>query len=791
MNAEETPPADAVPASPAGTGDGAKGPGGPAEEEHPENIVFAKGTRNPLADEEEPDAGRGAARATQQARHIYSGSGPVQVYDGAYITGGVSNDHSTHVNLRTGAGLLAGPISTEELKEVDRLHRRPPGYEDMLRGLEERRLVVLCGEPGSGRRYTALALLRERIQGTIAQIDETAELASLDDEELGIRIGDACGFVWEPARESERLGTMHLDRLRAVLENRKSYGAILVSGAAAAELLPASRYAHLCLPPPFDEVLAARLEVLLPDLPSEARDEARAVAHRPDVVEALGVGDLRPYEAVRLAGLLAARAGRFPHRAARSPSGSWPDEGPLAHEKSDPAGPLDGHPGLAGSVARRSPREQPDTGLAELLDACGTFATDQVMAWFAGVDRDAAPASPEVRAAAFRVALSVFHQGSYSLAAEASERLAREFATEIDPDPESVVGRPLFDHDEARLLLARASVGRGEDLVGSALAPVQTVRFQGARLPIAVLVHVWHTYHNFRRPMVRWLDELGNDLRPVVWTRAAVAAGLLATLDFGHSYHSLILPAAASARPRRRMFAALALDQAANADAVKPAARAVVQEWSRSGGKHLRWTAAAAAGYGQVTDTAVEALDMIGRIGGDPDDEGDLTAIAASAVVTLAASAPLEALQRIGAWIDDSRTERNALALVAIIRLVSARVADVPHDEDGRDTWPLVLQLAGRGRAEAGTLADLIAYALGHQVSHQATLAAVGGWIRAATDDETQQEALLRFVPRLVGGADDRNRLLHLLRSLVQDPDEPVPAELARLMARALDKEER
>lgn len=380
---------------------------------------------------------------------------------------------------------------------------------------------------------------------------------------------------------------MDLDGLAAALARCESYAVVVVTVGSAANPLLAGRYGRLCPPAPTQELLTTRLRERLEEHVAAAPDGevrledllagAEELAVRRDVKDAVGLKDLRPAEAELLASLLA------------------------AHQ--------------LGEV----PRD-------ELLAGCRSLAADQAQEWFAGVDRalTAPPAEPEGGAGrpgtaalfhpvAFRIALAVLGGASHSAVAAAAHLLTWELSVQCDPD--HTPARPLFcDDPEADLALARrtdrrpARGGRDRGSGPADLVPGIRPALRGAHRDLGPALPV-------RAPIVRWLRLLADDPRPQVWMRAAVAAGELCARDFDHGYAELIRPLAEAATPRRRIFAATTLDQAAGHASHRKAVRKLVDDWSRYGTKALRWTAAMALGYGNAADTTEDALDALARIG--------------------------------------------------------------------------------------------------------------------------------------------------------------------------------
>lgn len=781
-------------------GDDGQGENEAREERERSEARFRGAHQDPLSEGggEAGDTGSSAAasREYRSARKTFGLRGDLNTFDRNVF-------HSAHigdVHVRLAAGpagpagtaVFSGDVPEEELRRVRRIFREPPGYVRLKQALRARRVLVLGGAPGSGRTCTALSLLDEVTDtaggagplpaagpgasaGRISRLDPVAGVRGLTPEWLAGQ-GAGRGYVLElptGAGSGSPPTELHLDALAGELERRASYAVIVVASGTDAEQLVLGRYGMLCPPPSTGELLNARLDELLGDLPGadgEAPPLARAAELALDdtVAAAVGIEELRPAEAEVLAGLLADH--------------------------------------VRGALSRD-----------QLLDGCRMLVIRQVYSWFMSVDRDIAPRSPDRPASgaavpgapsaadvlypsAFRIALAVLNGAAHSTVADAAHLLAWELA--VARDPERPPARPLFCDDQVSvLMLSRAEPAEGRTEVAGVAVPERTVRFQGDAFPSAVLDEVWRRHHAARGPVVRWLRSLADDPRPRLWVRAAVAAGELCVRDFGYGYEELVRPLATASAPRRRVFAATALDQAALREPHRSAVHALVREWAGEPARALRWTAAAVLGYGNGAATVEDALTTLTGIG--VQDDGDLLGVVSYSVVRLAAGADdLAVLRRMRRWTADSRTEHQDLGLLCAVRLAVTRTGDVWDDREAPDladheglALPLALVLAREDRVEP--LADVMWTALNTARSHEAATDALGGWLRAAAgpgpgsrvgapteDRDTARQALGLLLPPLMAHDRDRQRLDWLLRRMVADPDDPLPEPEARALWR-------
>lgn len=711
----------------------------------PEPNPFDLAGRNPLSG----SGGTGGSGTAHAARRTFAAGGAERTVE----IGGDGQYYEGNYFFQIGAGpvprLLKGAVPTPELQELGDVYCEAAGYRGMKKRLRAGRLLVLCAERGSGRTATALALLAELTGNRVARLDPSHAVHQIEKEELTkefghlleVPLGDdgrGPGLPTDPPRGPARLSELHLDRLSGLLEETKAYGVVLVESGDLADRVLRGRYGMRCPPPPWRDVLDRHLRKLLKDAPEDI-PAAAALADRADVVAALGLDALRPREAARLAGLLARR-------------------------------------------------QQGELSDGQLRDECGTFVRAQARTWFAGADRPGTlpEALPALSAAAFRIAVAVFNGSSYSLTSEAGERLAWELAVTLDPG--EPIGRQLFGtHAEDRPAIARSVIEDGELDLGDAQVPVRAIRFQGAALATAVLREVWHSYHNVRGPLARWLRDLCDDPRPLLWVRASIAAGVLCSWDWVHGSAEIIQPMAASPDSAvLRMSAATALAEASREPSVQQAVTVLLKDWAQSGDEALAQTAALTHGYGMAAgsvDASLDALAGLVRDGG----AAALSTAAFSLTRLLAGSEPEAVLGRLVHWLHGDRRDLADLVLLTVIGTLKTRTTylwgleELPELET-QGTRPLAVALLATRPQVADDLAGLVRAGLGAARSGAATLTALGAVLRQAAADEEQLDLVCGFLPQLAGELRERKRLYYQLDRMVGDPEEPLDKTAARRM---------
>ncbi|GAB2572111.1 hypothetical protein GCM10027168_01040 [Streptomyces capparidis] len=742
---------------------------------------FKEHTRDPLAEEQGEDGPTdlAAASRTRRATRMLFGTGrDLNSFDRSYIHSAHIGDIHLRMEARqSGAGMRSGPVPDEQLRRLRRIHVEPEGYVRLRSALTTRRLLVLGAAPGTGRTSTALSLLDE-VTATAANSADGASTAGSRVRRVAAdggvrRLADSLGGEGAEGRRgagyllelpSAKAGAllpaeMDLDELAAALARCEAFAVIVVTVGSASNSLLTGRYGMLCPPAPTQELLSTRLRERLeehaagaPDGSArleELRTDAQELADREEVKEAVGLKDLRPAEAELLASLLAGRV-----------------LGEISHE--------------------------------ELLSGCRSLAADQAQEWFAGVDRalaapdeaDGSAGRPGTAAlfhpVAFRIALAVLGGASHSAVAAAAHLLTWELSVQADPD--HTPARPLFCDDPVTdLALSRAELTEGGVEVAGSEVPARLIWYRGTALPSAVLTELWDRHFPVRAPVVRWLRLLADDPRSQVWMRAAVAAGELCVRDFDHGYTELIRPLAEAAKPRRRVFAATAVDQAAGHASHRNTVHKLVRDWSRYGTKSLRWTAAMALGYGNAAATTDDALDALARIG--VRDDGEQLAVASFNVVRLLGLPDgAKVLRRVAEWTHHKRQQYQDLGLVTTVRLAMTTVEEALTDEPDSPLGdcgdcPLPLALAVIRPELVPPMADLLWTALNTARSKDVATDALETLLRSAVrkdGTEWTRPGLAALLPALASGEDDRRRLDWLLRRMMNDPEDPLPDAQAR-----------
>ncbi|WP_019359037.1 hypothetical protein [Streptomyces sp. AA1529] len=410
----------------------------------------------------------------------------------------------------------------------------------------------------------------------------------------------------------------------------------------------------------------------------------------------------------------------------------------------------------------------------EQLAEVGTgLVREQVQEWFGDEET-------QLRDKAFLISLAAFDEAAYALTAELSDALFAQFQRTEDAGREPRVG--IFGTSiTKRLRLARAIEYWQKEHTEWGPVQQRMARFQEPRTAGEVLREVWTSHPSARPALLEWLRRLAQDGRPLVRARAAVTAAVLAQADLPSAMALLIEDWAKSRRYRDCLVAANALAMAHAVDA--PNIPQILRSWCEEGAEaRHRWTAIRAYALvgSRMPDEALRALAEAARTG---EEEQEAEHIAESAALLLSdESAPVRSrvLRGLLELLGDGGSGRR-LALHAFV------MACTRGDSRMLLRWYAEATSAATdgdlGGADADRLLLLWRTALSDLRYTTDALKALAGWVREAAADPRAEEELATLLPALVGSAEDRKRLAHMLETLRDGCRGPVPAVAERLMS--------
>ncbi|MFE0191972.1 hypothetical protein [Streptomyces sp. NPDC058989] len=607
-------------------------------------------------------------------------------------------------------------LDSAELIEYTELFVQPEGYDTALDDLCEQALLVLTGPPGSGRSATAVNLLSE---ATALSGTQDGGCHRLLDPSVLTEPG------WEPPVKN----CGYLAEVDEGPAGARDFGVRQLASVAAALRAAGCR---LVLTGGHDLWLAA----------TSASGSETFARHELAPLDPLVILERRVL-------------GHAPE----------PDARAQLHEllKAD----------NAISALREQPAARHAVHLASVITAKGDLTaavaalrdpSDQVRSWFHQYR------APE--AVAFALAAAVLEESSYLTVAEAAVKLHTAL-TPPEPAPPDLRFADRLGHEQQWIRLD--STGSGP--LGAGGPP--RVRFRGALLGQAILVHSWSTLDGRREAFLEWLRRLLGHRDLEVRARASVAAGVLAWADHHYAVNRFLTGWAGSTSWPQRQAAATALGVAGSRPESAEAVWKLLDEWARGGStayqRRLAGTAANAVGgiLGRIApDRAVGVLRSALDRG---NDWGTLPSVAWGGVHLVHQG---QAAALLGAYLDWSAPKDLS---PMVVKTLSAFVfaASRPYERPSAETdasgvagVPLLLSsLPEHGEQ----VAELWARALARRPVQDSALPALREWVDTyaplCPGSLDRIAALLADVARRPGK--HRERLYWWLDKWAADRDHP------------------
>ncbi|MFI1075195.1 hypothetical protein [Streptomyces puniciscabiei] len=406
--------------------------------------------------------------------------------------------------------------------------------------------------------------------------------------------------------------------------------------------------------------------------------------------------------------------------------------------------------------------------LARLADFGQAAVEEQCRSWLGDPETG-------LREKAFLIALAVFDQAPYVLAAELADKLFVHFERLQHPDRPPTV--PVFGPAaEDRLTLARADGEVRQEQTEWGPVPQFMAAFRDERTPHVLLTQVWTDHPSARPALVEWLRQLARDGRPLVRTRAAAAAALLAAADLPSTIALLVDGWATARAVGPRVTAANTLTLAQLLDA--PVVLRLLTQWCNDGQWGRRWTAIRALGLlaplrPDLAGPALDALASRARV--DASSQAEQDNLTESAALLLSAG------QRRGEVLAEfvRLLYRDTPAVRDLALAAFARACD--NAEEGA----LVGWYAETGMYQSDAARDLATLwrtALGDRAHTRPALNALQTWVHVAARRADAAMALELLLPALVVTADDRKRLDHELRTMRAEDGGPRPPMAEHLL---------
>ncbi|MFD0275066.1 hypothetical protein ACFVHB_14360 [Kitasatospora sp. NPDC127111] len=457
------------------------------------------------------------------------------------------------------------------------------------------------------------------------------------------------------------------------------------------------------------------------------------------------------------------------------------------------------------------------------LAGFGHYAAEQqVREWFDSAEQS-------LHDKAFLIALAAFDEAPYPLTAELGDVLFGLLQRIEDPTEPARI--PVFGTSSAQRV-ERAQADRYEEAEETEWGPVlQTkIQFRDRRTALTLLREVWIGHPSARPALVTWLRGLAADPRPLVRTRAASTAAVLARTDLPSAMALLVRPWAADRRFRARLAAANALALAHHLDT--PHVPRILRDWCTADDHRLRRTAVRTYALvgdsfpGEAVSALVAAVRKMEKRGkptpGWPEELDELAESAAALLLAAGQDAPgrfgtgsegtgSDTVRVDGGGVDGGGVDRpgavpvSAAAADTAVGLWPALLplpprglrrdfvlrtmvyACGPADGEPGTGRPLLLDHFARAERAPGTAGALLRQslaALWRAVLNDPTCSASGlvalrTWVTAADADPDAEQALADLLPMLAVSVEDTKRLAYLLENLRGGPSDPAPPAVA------------
>ncbi|MFF4925087.1 hypothetical protein ACFY4B_31280 [Kitasatospora sp. NPDC001261] len=626
-----------------------------------------------------------------------------------YAPGGNINTGSVHGDQRVENGAAGaapgggerveaqdGPISGMEVLAARTGFAKPDCFPEALRTLGTR-LLFLAGEPGTGRRTTALNLLVESSGNSLAlrALDSDSDLSSWRPTHA-----EARGYLVHGLSPTVRLGPASIAKLRQRLEDADAFMVVMLPddadrlrGVARDLDLSPVRYK----PPSPRAVFDARLEAVVPH---EGRRRALLQRLEADLDELLAP-ELMPAQVAELVDEVS-RSG---------------DDGP------DPAD-------LGQRLSFLAETEVPDL-LKEIREDPDALALLLVTSVLEGLDHRIVRNETDrlLKLADGRLD-AVLRSG-----AEGEGEQSRPTRGEPPrPNPRFVFRRSL---DELLAIIRAEYAPGGTRRTSSYSYTVEPIRFKRHRQAETVLRHVWRQYGEVSGLLTEWINTVPGTESDLAEPMGRVV-GLATGWSGGRQALLHIRRLARSEHTQSQSIAAYALGIAAQDPILVSEVKHRLDRWSFNGGWQLRSTTAAACGGDFGAARPEFALSLLRRCyRGEEEAERTVAVNVRWALGSLFAGGNQAAVfRKLMEWADQSKNDA-ALAYTAFLDLL-------------RDPLWFQQQLPVQGEFSERVIA-FVRHCLNDEALFQRSCTRLLAWCRRAVWDEplrTGVETLLAALAR-------------------------------------------
>jgi hypothetical protein len=641
----------------------------------------------------------------RQAVDELSGHPTVDGLFGDLVAGDKTEIFNLFPGLRgTKVGAYRLPVET-----VSRPYVPASGFDALLSAIDDRRLIIVRGRPGTGKSAALVhALTRGADDVSVMKLDTTTDLSTL----VPAQLSDCQAIVLYDltANQLDKLDEDTVDRLSA-------------------ELAAANRWLGLTITDDLPITLSVETAVVeIGDPPSP-----RAV-----------------FDCHLEAGLESCRA--------REQLVSEPAVAQLLADELTGSTTL----GRAARLAQMlSPFHPVPEGLAAIVRArIDDRAHDECVQWFRTL--------PSTRAHCTALALAVLNGLPRAEVTAAADRLMELISPTPDRPEPGPVPNPFAPDSGVPLATLRAATRPGTLSAVEGDYRVTELRYLDPLFPAWVLRHTWDEHDSARPHVVTWLKELGGHHNQDVRTRAAAAVGVLATQAFDFVYAQIIGNWAREEDPDLRESAALALLPSSRDEELRDTVATLVQGWVGDDDRPLLQATAARTFGGDAGLTrpsnSLRQLAALAEV-----DHVDVAISVARSlgelVVQGTAALAGRVLTEIIRWVGGRRPELRLVGRLAFLRLTYLRGAPTPAGEKADAAFrpvPTLLVLALRDRRFVGQLTWLWMDGLNSADAHRWVRVSLTSWAEAV---EKHPPARAAFVELMQAAAVDGRTAAIIVRA--------------------------
>ncbi|MBN1171500.1 MAG: hypothetical protein JXA67_04950 [Micromonosporaceae bacterium] len=361
-------------------------------------------------------------------------------------------------------------------------------------------------------------------------------------------------------------------------------------------------------------------------------------------------------------------------------------------------------------------------------------------------EEEAEAALEAQRRQAFRIAYAVFHGHPLSDAFDAGELLSGQILPLFE-HRETAPTHVVFDAGLDKLLYRKMYLDGGHK-DGESPGARRNARLVDSALAPMMLDVAWHDFAATRGPIQAWLDVLAGADRARVQVRAAQVAGVLATFDFETVYGTLI-GRWARGNARYRQSAALAMDLAATEDRLAARIRRQVLDWRDSPNPFLQDTAAKVYGTRIGASMPEDAIRSLRKLAEAGELQGSSSMAMAMAMLYGSGSPELvlDELVRWAAEADDCLRQHAVLVLLALAKLAGPKA---------KGPWPPVLPLVADHPERQGALVRLWRHALVGSRMAARSWEPLRRWMVAADAEPDQADLVVALAARMLANREER-----------------------------------